>query len=67
MEFNPDIGLSSTELTIPLVADGIVECASECFRLNFVFEEDFSNPSPLELTVGSPSSATVCIQDRDSE
>ena len=46
--------------------DFIVE-KMEYFRLNFAFEEDPDNPSPIALSKCSPEDVIVAIQDKDGE
>ena len=56
----------SRELSLMLVEDDIVE-KTEYFRLNFTFEEDPHNPSPIPLSKCSPEEVLVAIQDNDGE
>ena len=66
VEFNPGLGSESTALSLMLVDDDIVE-KMEYFRLNFTFEEDPNNPSPIVLSKCSPDEVLVAIQDKDGE
>ena len=66
VEFNPDVGQGSTQLSLLLFEDDIVE-ETEYFRLNFAFEEDPNNPSPIVLSKCSPSEVLVAIQDNNGE
>ena len=66
VEFDPSVGQASTELSLMLFDDGIVE-KTEYFRLNFAFEEDPNNPSPIVLSKCSPSEVDIPIQDSNGE
>ena len=66
VKFDPELGSRSTELTLPLFEDDIVE-KTEYFRLTFAFEEDPNNPSPIVLSKCSPEEVLVAIQDNDGE
>ena len=66
VEFEPGLGTASTELILMLFEDDIVE-KTEYFRLNFAFEEDPQNPSPIVLSKCSPDEVLVAIQDNNGE
>ena len=66
VEFNPRFGQGSTQLSLLLFEDDIVE-KTEYFRLNFAFEEDPNNPSPIVLSKCSPEEVLVAIQDNNGE
>ena len=66
VEFNPGLGRGSTTLSLILVDNSIIE-KMEYFRLNFAFEEDPNNPSPIVLSKCSPDEVLVAIQDNDGE